>query len=42
MKETLLIVFVYQVIFPLIGVGFFIFFGLGETVIAMVCLTSGC
>ncbi|MEL0032054.1 MAG: hypothetical protein VW712_03760, partial [Paracoccaceae bacterium] len=26
MKETLLIVFVYQVIFPLIGVGFFIFF----------------
>lgn len=36
MKETLLIVFVYQVIFPLIGVGFFIFFGLGETVIAMV------
>ena len=36
MKETLLIVFVYQVIFPLIGAGFFIFFGLGGTVVAMV------
>ncbi len=35
-KETLLIVFVYQVIFPLIGVGFFIYLGLGGTVIALV------
>ena len=36
MKETLLIVFVYQVIFPLIGVGFFISLGLGGTVVALV------
>jgi len=35
-KETLLIVFVFQVIFPLIGVGFFISLGLGGTVVALV------
>ena len=35
-KETLLIVFVFQVIFPLLGVGFFISLGLGGTVVALV------